>query len=228
MSRLGINTGANPNDGQGDSLRVAMGKVNSNFLELYTSFGNGFDLVSYASTAGISTLARNLTGSPIITVGGVISSGISSVETIQTTNLTVSGVVTATQFKGDGSQLTNVTASNPGVEIYDENIYRGVAKGINFGSNIISNTPDGSGRVTISVPSTVFVTGISSLSAYAERSGIATYASVSGVSTYSLTSSIATYSSTSGISTTSGYANRAGAKSLEADHKTLSDLVSKI
>ena len=131
MSRLGINTGSTANDGTGDSLRSAMGKVNTNFIELYSAFGDGFNLISYASTAGISTLAKNLTGNPIITVGGVISSGISSVETIQTNNLTVAGVVTAIQFKGDGSQLTNVSATNPGVQVYDENILSG-------GANVLS------------------------------------------------------------------------------------------
>ena len=78
MSRLGINTGNNPNDGQGDPLRVAMGKINSNFLEIYNTIGDGFTLTSYASTAGISSLARNLTGSPRITVGGILNSGITT------------------------------------------------------------------------------------------------------------------------------------------------------
>lgn len=225
MSRLGINTGSTANDGTGDSLRSAMGKVNSNFLEIYNSFGNGSNLISYASTAGISTLAKNLTGNPIISVSGIINSGISSLETVQTTNLTVAGVVTAIQFKGDGSQLTNVTASNPGVEVYDENIYRGVAKGLNFGQNIIAGTIDGNGRVTISVASTIIASGVALTSVYASTAGIASYAqysNISGVSTYALTSGISTHSSTSGVSsyssisglstrsTTSGFASTAG------------------
>lgn len=185
MSRLGISTGNTANDGLGDTLRSAMGKVNTNFLEIYSSFGDGYNLVSYASTAGISTLAKNLTGNPIITVGGVISSGISSVETVQTTNLTVAGVVTAIQFKGDGSQLTNVSATNPSIEVYDENIFRGVAKGLNFGQNITAGTPDGSGRVLISVASSIAATS-------------ALYSNVSGVSTVSIT---AGYATSSGIAT---------------------------
>jgi len=151
MSRLGISTGNTANDGLGDTLRSAMGKVNSNFLEIYNSFGDGYNLVSYANTAGISTLAKGLTGNPIITVGGVVSSGISSVQTVQTTNLTVAGVVTAIQFKGDGSQLTNVSATNPSIEVYDENVFRGVVKGLNFGENITAGTPDNSGKVTVQV-----------------------------------------------------------------------------
>ena len=37
MTRQLINTGILPNDGQGDSLRDAGTKLNSNFSELYTA-----------------------------------------------------------------------------------------------------------------------------------------------------------------------------------------------
>jgi hypothetical protein len=157
MSRLGINTGNNPNDGQGDPLRVAMGKINSNFLEIYNQFGDGFDLVSYASTSGISTLARNLTGSPTINVSGVVNTGITTTEHIEVRNITSTGIVTATQFVGDGSQLTNVTALIAGLQVLDNNVNKGVARELNFGDNITSTGPDGVGRVTIGV-STVVLT----------------------------------------------------------------------
>lgn len=45
MSRLGINTGTSPNDGLGDSLLVGALKINQNFSELYTKFGDGTDLI---------------------------------------------------------------------------------------------------------------------------------------------------------------------------------------
>ena len=41
MARVAINTGGSPNDGLGDSLRSAGGKINDNFLELYTYLGAG-------------------------------------------------------------------------------------------------------------------------------------------------------------------------------------------
>ncbi|MFZ9342919.1 MAG: hypothetical protein ACO24P_04900 [Candidatus Nanopelagicaceae bacterium] len=157
MSRLGINTGNNPNDGQGDPLRVAMGKINSNFLEIYNTFGNGFDVISYASTAGISTLAQNLTGSPRINVSGILNTGITTTEHLEVTNITSTGIVTATQFVGDGSQLSNVTALVAGLEVLDNNVRKGIARELNFGDNITSTGPDGIGRVTIGV-STVILT----------------------------------------------------------------------
>jgi len=186
MSRLGINTGSNPNDGQGDPLRVAMGKINSNFLEIYNTFGDGFSLISYASTAGISTLARNLTGAPRINVSGVLNTGITTTEHLEVRNITSTGVVTATQFVGDGSQLTNVTALVGGLEVLDDNIRKGVARELNFGANIVSTGPDGVGRVTISVGSSISTN----------------YANVSGVSSYSNSSGVSTYSNSSGISST--------------------------
>jgi len=157
MSRLGISTGNTANDGLGDTLRSAMGKVNSNFLEIYNSFGDGYNLVSYANTAGISTLAKNLTGSPRINVSGILNTGITTTEHIEVRNITSIGVITATQFVGDGSQLENVIATNSGVEVLDNNVRKGVAKELNFGDNITSTGPDGVGRVTIGV-STVILT----------------------------------------------------------------------
>jgi len=155
MSRLGINTGSNPNDGQGDPLRIAMGKINSNFTEIYNVIGDGNNLISYASTAGISTLSRNLTGSPRINVSGILNTGITTTEHLEVTNITSTGVITATQFVGDGSQLENVIATNTGVEVLDENVRKGVAKELNFGTGLFCSGPDGVGRVTIAVTTSI-------------------------------------------------------------------------
>jgi hypothetical protein len=160
MSRLGINTGSNPNDGQGDPLRVAMGKINGNFTEIYNTIGDGNTLISYASTAGISTLTRNLTGNPIINVGGVLNSGITTTEHLEVRNITSTGVVTATQFIGDGSQLTNVTALVGGLEVLDDNVRKGVARELNLGFGITCSGPDGVGRVSIGILTSIISPGI--------------------------------------------------------------------
>ena len=149
MSKLGINTGSTPNDGQGDSLRVAMGKINHNFTEIYDTLGDGNNVISYASTAGIATVAENLTGNPIVRVGGILNSGITTTEHIEVRNITATGVITATQFFGDGSQLLNVAASAAGLDILDNNVRKGIAKEINFGANLHVTPPDGVGRVTV-------------------------------------------------------------------------------
>ena len=118
MAKQGINTGSAPNDGLGDSLLSGAIKINSNFSEIYNTFGNGSNLSSYVSiagystssgvatyastsgvatysnTAGVATVAQNFTGSPNITVSSVNSSG----------------VVTASSFFGSGANLTGIIA----------------------------------------------------------------------------------------------------------------------
>ena len=55
MARKVINTGAAPNDGTGDNLRVGGGKVNDNFSELYTAFGDGSTLTAGTFVTTTST-----------------------------------------------------------------------------------------------------------------------------------------------------------------------------
>jgi hypothetical protein len=149
MAKLGINTGSNPNDGQGDPLRIAMGKINSNFTEIYSTFGNGSDLDP------IPNLAENLTGNPRINVSGISNIGITTTEHLEVRNITSSGIVTAVQFVGDGSQLTNVTALPAGLEVLDNTVSRGVARELNFGDNITTTGPDAVGRVTIGITTVI-------------------------------------------------------------------------
>ena len=80
------------------------------------------------------------------------------------TNTLVSGILTATQFIGDGSGLTNITATGSGVQVKDNGVTVGTAATIDFGSNLSVSL--GSGIAT--------VTG--QVSAYADNAGIATIA----------------------------------------------------
>lgn len=74
----------------------------------------------YASTAGISTVSQGLTGTPNINVGIVTASelniGSGGAEIVGFTTITnggysTIGVVTASSFRGDGSQLTGIAAT---------------------------------------------------------------------------------------------------------------------
>ena len=159
MSKRVINIGNAPNDGTGDPLRTGLSKVNENFTELYNTLGDGNNVISYASTAGISTLAENLTGTPSVEVSGLTNTGVSTVQSIQATDLTVAGIVTATQFSGDGSQLTGVTGTGQGIDVYEDDVRRGIAKQLNFAENIQVSSPDGQGRVNISVASSIIGAG---------------------------------------------------------------------
>ena len=64
MALQSLNIGTAANDGTGDNLRVGGDKINDNFSEIYTAFGNGSTLSSLAITALNSATANEL-----VTVG---------------------------------------------------------------------------------------------------------------------------------------------------------------
>lgn len=65
----------------------------------------------------------------------------------------VVGVVTATSFegsfKGDGSQLTGVTAPPTSIPIFDSGVSSGTASSLNIGSNLVVDYIDSSGVATV-------------------------------------------------------------------------------
>ena len=64
MALQTLNIGTAANDGTGDNLRVGGDKINDNFSEIYTAFGNGSSLSSLAVTA-----MNGATVNEIVTVG---------------------------------------------------------------------------------------------------------------------------------------------------------------
>ena len=71
--------------------------------------------------------------------------------TITSDGVHITGIITATQFKGDGSGLTGVVGSGSGVVIKDEGSAVGTAGTINFvGSGVTSTLSEGTATVTIS------------------------------------------------------------------------------
>lgn len=90
MAKLGITTGIVPDDGFGDSLLDGAIKINSNFDEIYTYFGDGTNLTFVdnssqwvVSLAGIHTLSNvgigTTNSTEKLTVrGGDISVGVST------------------------------------------------------------------------------------------------------------------------------------------------------
>ena len=85
MARQGISTGLSANDGLGDNLRAAGGKINDNFSEIYSYFGDGDDLTTVIGT-GIATAGGSVgTGVTILDFRGsavgevVVESGIATI-----------------------------------------------------------------------------------------------------------------------------------------------------
>ena len=56
MAKQLVGLGSTANDGTGDSLRVGGDKINDNFNEIYTTFGDGSTLTPF--TSGTSTLTN--------------------------------------------------------------------------------------------------------------------------------------------------------------------------
>jgi hypothetical protein len=97
MSRVAINTGSVANDGTGDSLRIAGGIINDNFVEIYNQFGDGSNLtptwdktaagVNTTSSVGIGTTNPRFT----LEVGAV---GSSSTSLYVNGNARITGILT--------------------------------------------------------------------------------------------------------------------------------------
>ena len=119
MARQGINTGSAPNDGTGDNLRAAGGKINDNFTELYGYFGD-------VTSSGINTLSS-------VGIGTTNPQGTLQVGTAITMGGT-SGIITATSFSGDGSSLTGLTGAS--------------AATYGDASNVAQIVVDSNGRIT--------------------------------------------------------------------------------
>ena len=129
MARQGINTGSAPNDGTGDNLRAAGGKINDNFTELYGYFGDGSTLSRGTwdvTSSGINTLSS-------VGIGTTNPQGTLQVGTAITMGGT-SGIITATSFSGDGSSLTGLTGAS--------------AATYGDASNVAQIVVDSNGRIT--------------------------------------------------------------------------------
>jgi len=122
MAKLGISTGTTPNDGTGDNLLAGAVKINSNFNEIYTRFGDGTNLTSIGGTwtltsVGIHTLKNVGIGTTnprfALEVGAVGASGttlfvngnarVTGILTIGTASITLNG---ATNIINVGTGIT--------------------------------------------------------------------------------------------------------------------------
>ena len=103
MSKQGISTGTQPNDGTGDTLLAATIKINNNFNEIYDIFGDGTNLVSFvsfATTAGYSTAAGIASTSTSAGIAASVSNNI---------DINTSGVVTTSY-----ADVGKITIQQPG------------------------------------------------------------------------------------------------------------------
>tara|TARA_B100000508_G_scaffold113449_1_gene92051 strand:+ start:303 stop:1079 length:777 start_codon:yes stop_codon:yes gene_type:complete len=99
MALQSINIGTAANDGTGDNLRVGGDKINDNFSEIYTAFGNGSTLSSLAVTA-----LNGATANELVTVGSTTTELDAEANlTFDGSTLAVSGNVTIANAGNIGS-----------------------------------------------------------------------------------------------------------------------------
>lgn len=98
MAKLGISTGTAPNDGTGDSLLQGAIKINSNFNEIYNTFGDGSSLknnwsynsVGIATTSNVGVGTTSATSSQFSVYGGVQFYHNKTNKTFETTSFGIS------------------------------------------------------------------------------------------------------------------------------------------
>ena len=99
MALQSINIGTAANDGTGDNLRVGGDKINDNFSEIYTAFGDGSTLSSLAVTA-----LNGATANELVTVGSTTTELDAEANlTFDGSTLAVSGNVTIANAGNIGS-----------------------------------------------------------------------------------------------------------------------------
>lgn len=109
MTQEIINVGSSPDDGQGDPLRTAFVKINSNFTQLFGADSNGYSYISSGtSNVNIGNANGNITMS---------ANGTSNVVVISNTTVSVTGAVTANTLT-----LNGTAAAGSGVLIVSGNI----------------------------------------------------------------------------------------------------------
>ena len=107
MAKLGISTGAAPDDGTGSSLLVGAARVNSNFNELYTLLGAGS-----TTTLAPGIVTSIVAGDNISVSGGtgqVTITGAANTSHVNAVSLSVSGISTLgiTTFQDDLFVISN-------------------------------------------------------------------------------------------------------------------------
>ena len=127
----------------GTSVVLAVGCFVGDIVELV-----GYNPITVGSASGS---LNNIVEDTTPQLGGNLDLFNKTIE--GTGGINITGVVTATNFIGDGSGLTGITASGSGVIIRDNNSLIGTASTINFGDNL-SVSPIVAGVVTVTATNT--------------------------------------------------------------------------
>lgn len=193
MARQNINYGTNPNDGTGDTLRVAMDKVNDNFIELYgessteTNLTFGVNAISVDNINGNLALEVSGTGTVQITQGLLVNTDAESSNSIfyaadnteqikvdalnkrvginKTTPTSTLDVVGTGAFTGNVSAAASVTVGSSGTDrlTVNSSIFGNLIPGTSYALGSSSN-PWNQAHVTTANLTTINSTTITTAS----------------------------------------------------------------
>ena len=102
MAKQLVNIGSAANDASGDELRVGAIKINDNFNEIYTGFGNGTTLNTTISLGGLTLSLGDTDATPAFDLSDATNYPTSSLV----------GTITNTQLAGS---ITNAKLVNPNI-----------------------------------------------------------------------------------------------------------------
>ena len=114
MARQVINRGTSANDGTGDNLRDGAGKVNDNFTELYTAFGDGSTLTAgtFITTTSTNTLQNKSISLGSNTITGTTAQFNTALTDGSFATLAGSEVLTNKTIDTATNTISNLTNSN--------------------------------------------------------------------------------------------------------------------
>src|SRR6056300_199195 len=114
MARQVINRGTTANDGTGDNLRDGAGKVNNNFTELYTAFGDGSTLTAgtFVTTTSTNTLQNKSISLGSNTITGTTAQFNTALTDGSFATLAGSEVLTKKTIDTATNTISNLTNSN--------------------------------------------------------------------------------------------------------------------
>ena len=110
MAKKLINRGSTANDGSGDNLRVGAGKVNDNFTELYTAFGDGSTLTTgtFITTSSTNVLTNKSLALGTNTVTGTTAQFNTALTDGSFATLAGTEVLTNKSIDSDNNTITNI------------------------------------------------------------------------------------------------------------------------
>ena len=207
MAKQSIGVGSASNDGTGDTLRQGAFKVNSNFNEIYSIFGDANNLVSFAKTSGISSDSNKLGGQP-----ASFYTNLDNLTSGNVNNGQLPSTISGKTFIGNltGNVIGIVTGSLTGTAT--SSVRSSLAYGLTATPNITVN------EITAVTLTGNVIGDITGSAGYATTAGLANYAFLAGLSTDSQRS---VYSQLAGVSTISGYATTAGIATLAVNAQGL-------